>query len=188
MNSERALNRRRLRGVATAFCPPFPFPAKLWTVTLVFAALATAQQAPEQPAPEQPLPYSHKLHAGTLQLKCNRCHVNADPGDAMGFPPVATCMTCHTSIAANKPSIQKLAAAAKIGQEIAWVRVYHTPPWVWFSHRPHLAAGSKCEDCHGPVAEREKMTREGDISMNGCMSCHRSKKVSTDCSFCHERP
>ncbi len=183
MNSERELNRRRLRGVASSSCPPFHFPANLWGVTLVFTAVAMAQ-----PAPEQPLPYSHKLHAGTLQLKCNRCHVNADPGDAMGFPPVATCMTCHTSIAANKPSIQKLATAAKSGQDIPWVRVYRTPPWVWFSHRPHLAAGNKCEDCHGPVAEREKMVREGDISMNGCMTCHRSKKVSTDCSFCHERP
>src|SRR6267154_1534581 len=116
-----------------------------WAVTLVFAALVWAQ-------PEQPLPYSHKLHAGSLQLKCKVCHANADPGDAMGFPAVATCMTCHSSIAAKKPSIQKLAAAAKSGQEIAWVRVYHTPPWVWFSHRPHLTAGSKCEACHGPVA------------------------------------
>ena len=169
--------------VGRALCLPFYLPAKRWAITLVFAALASAQ-----PAPEQPLPYSHKLHAGSLQLKCKVCHVNADPGDAMGFPSVATCMTCHSAIAAKKPAIQKLAAVAKSGQEIAWVRVYQTPPFVWFSHRSHLAAGSKCENCHGPVAEREKMNREGDMSMVGCMTCHQSKKVSTDCSFCHERP
>src|SRR5438552_14097356 len=110
---------RRLQGVDRALCPPFHLPAKPWTVTLALAALASAL-----PAPEQPIPYSHKLHAGSLQLKCKGCHVNADPGDAMGFPSVATCMACHSSIAANKPSIQKLAAAAKSGQEIAWVRVY----------------------------------------------------------------
>ncbi len=150
---------------------------------LVFAPHALAQTAPEQP-----IPYSHKLHAGTLQLKCNQCHVNADPGDAMGFPAVKTCMACHASIAASKPSIQKLAAAAKSGQELDWVRVYHTPAFVWFSHRTHLAAGSKCENCHGPVAERQQLHREGDISMVGCMNCHRAKKVSNDCSFCHERP
>jgi hypothetical protein len=169
------MNRRRLQGLNRALGP--------WAITVAFAALASAQ-----PAPEQPLPYSHKLHAGSLQLKCKGCHVNADPGDVMGFPSVATCMACHSSIAAKKPSIQKLAAAAKSGQEIAWVRVYQTPPFVWFSHRSHLEAGSKCENCHGPVAEREKMNREGDISMGGCMTCHRSKKVSTDCTFCHERP
>jgi hypothetical protein len=176
MNSERMLNRTKLPGVSRML-------TKAWIITLLFAALATGQTAPEQP-----IPYSHKLHAGTLQLKCNRCHVNADPGDAMGFPPVATCMTCHTSIATNKPSIQKLAAASKNGEQIAWERVYHTPPWVWFSHRSHLAADVKCESCHGPVAEREKMVREGDISMKACMACHQSKNVSTDCSFCHERP
>jgi hypothetical protein len=168
MSDERTLDSRRPRA---------------WAVILVFAALASAQTSPEQPSP-----YSHKIHAGTLHLPCKGCHANADPGDAMGFPPVATCMACHSSIAANKPDIQKLAAAAKSGQEIAWVRVYRTPPFVWFSHRPHLLAGAKCENCHGPVAEREKMIREGDISMNGCMACHRSKEVSTDCSFCHERP
>jgi hypothetical protein len=177
------LNRRRLQGVDRALCLPFHLPGKRWAITFVFAALASAQ-----PAPEQPLPYSHKLHAGSLQLKCKGCHVNADPGDAMGFPSVATCMSCHSSIAAKKPSIEKLAAAAKSGQEIPWVRVYQTPPFVWFSHRSHLQAGSTCENCHGPVAEREKMNREGDISMGGCITCHRSKKVSTNCNFCHERP
>jgi hypothetical protein len=182
MNSERTLNRRRLQGVDRALCLSFHLAAKRWAITFVFAALAWAQ-----PAPEQPIPYSHKLHAGSLKLQCTGCHVNADPGDAMGFPPVATCMACHSAIAADKPSIQKL-AAAKSGQEIDWVRVYRTPPFVWFSHRSHLKAGNTCENCHGPVAEREKITREGDISMNGCMTCHRSRKVSTDCSFCHERP
>jgi len=158
-------------------------PKALWAVIPIFVALALAQ-----PAPEQPLPYSHKLHAGTLQLKCNMCHVNADPGDAMGLPPIATCMTCHASVATKKPAIEKLAAAAKSGQPIEWVRVYHTPPFVWFSHRTHIAAGSKCESCHGPVAERERISLEGDIRMNACMNCHRAKNVSIDCAFCHEKP
>jgi len=176
MNRERTLNRRIGHRVDRAFRLGLAF-------TLAFTAAAWAQSAPEQP-----LPYSHKLHAGSLQLKCKGCHLNADPGDAMGFPSVATCMACHTSIATQKPAIQKLTAAAKSGQEIAWVRVYRTPPYVWFSHRSHLAAGSKCETCHGPVAERERMIREGDISMGACVACHQSKKVSVDCSFCHERP
>src|SRR5258706_15733169 len=79
MNGRQTLNRRRLPGVDRALRLPFHLPAKRCAVTLMFAALASAQ-----PAPEQPLPYSHKLHAGSLQMKCKGCHVNADPGDAMG--------------------------------------------------------------------------------------------------------
>ncbi len=31
------------------------------------------------------------------------------------------------------------------------------------------------------------MFRETDISMGGCMNCHREKKASVDCAFCHDQ-
>jgi len=84
------------------------------------------------------------------------------------------------------PAIQKLAEAAKSGKEIKWARVYEIPSFVSFSHKSHLDGGNKCEECHGQVAQREKLDREGDISMGACMTCHQAKKVSFDCGFCHE--
>ena len=105
----------------------------------------------------------------------------------MGFASAASCMQCHSDISADKPAIQKLASFAKDKREIKWVRVYEIPSYVRFSHRAHLKAGSTCADCHGQVKEREKMYREGDISMASCMSCHQMKGASIDCNYCHEK-
>jgi hypothetical protein len=95
-------------------------------------------------------------------------------------------MQCHSTVKTESPAIQKLAASAKEDRPIEWVRVYHLPSFVDFSHRAHLAAGNTCEDCHGKVAERDRLYRETDISMAGCLNCHRAKKAGVDCSFCHE--
>ncbi|MBV8819987.1 MAG: cytochrome c3 family protein, partial [Acidobacteriaceae bacterium] len=51
----------------------------------------------------------------------------------------------------------------------------------------HLQSGNTCQECHGPVATRDQLAKEGDISMGGCMNCHRLKKASIDCTFCHEQ-
>lgn len=146
---------------------------------LVFVWAAMAQ-------PQQPIPFSHKVHAGTLKLKCKMCHPNPDPGEVMKVAAPSVCMQCHSSIKTDSPAIQKLAAFAKNGKEIKWVRVYEIPSYVSFSHRTHLEAGNTCQECHGPVETRDVLAKEGDISMTGCMNCHRAKKASNDCTFCHE--
>ncbi len=144
------------------------------------AALAAAP-AP----PQQPLPYSHKQHIA-LGLKCKECHANADPGEVMGFPAASKCMACHVSIAKDRPTIRKLKEFAEAKQEIPWVRVYQIPSYVDFSHRTHLEAGAACETCHGSVAERDALWREGTLSMGACMDCHRKNRASIDCTYCHE--
>ena len=140
-----------------------------------------------QTPPEQPLPFSHKAHAGTLKLKCKMCHPNPDPGEAMRIVAASVCMQCHSAIKTDRPAIQKLAAFAKNDRAVPWVRVYEIPSYVNFSHRTHLEAGNACEECHGGVTVRDQLSREGDISMGGCMKCHQAKKVSVDCTFCHEQ-
>jgi hypothetical protein len=134
---------------------------------------------------EQPIPYSHKQHLA-LGLKCAECHTNPDPGESMGIPAASKCMACHVTIAKDKPTISKLAEAAKTRKEIPWVRVYQIPSYVAFSHKVHLDAGAQCSKCHGEVAQREVLFKEGNISMGACMNCHRENKASNDCSYCHE--
>ena len=158
---------------------------RAWLFALLAAPLTLAQTG-RQP-PEQPVPFSHKWHAGGLKLECRMCHANPDPGETMGIAAPAVCMQCHSTVKTESPHIQKIAAAAKAGRELPWVRVYEIPSWVDFSHRSHVKAGNRCEECHGKVAEREALDREGDISMGGCMNCHAAKKVSVDCTFCHEQ-
>src|SRR5205823_8842012 len=99
-------------------------------------------------APEQPVPFSHKVHAGTLKMKCKMCHPNPDPGESMTIAAPVTCMQCHSAIKADSPAIQKVAAFAKNERDLKWARVYQIPSYVVFSHRAHLDAGNKCEECH----------------------------------------
>ena len=134
---------------------------------------------------QQPIPYSHKTHLA-LGLECKSCHQNADPGEFMGFPAESFCMSCHQAIKTDSPHIQKLAAAAKAGESIPWERIYGLAPYVYFSHRVHTTAGVTCETCHGPVRERDVMSKEVEHNMKTCMACHEAKQAPLGCGTCHE--
>lgn len=134
---------------------------------------------------QQPIPFSHKKHLA-MGLQCKSCHTNPDPGEMMAYPAESFCMTCHQAVKADSPHIQKLAAAAKEKQPIPWVRVYRIPDFVYFSHRVHTEAGSTCETCHGPVREREVITKEVTHDMRSCMACHAASKAPNNCDTCHE--
>ena len=134
---------------------------------------------------QQPVPFNHKEHLAR-GLKCNSCHKNPDPGELMAYPPESFCMTCHQAVKTDSPHIQKLAAAAKEKKPIPWVRIYSLPDYVYFSHRVHTKAGTTCETCHGPVRERDVITKEVVHNMRTCMACHAATKAPNDCDTCHE--
>jgi hypothetical protein len=151
------------------------------------AAAATAQSGTPAAVsgPEQPIAFSHKIHAGTLQMPCEFCHAESRSGQALLIPQAAKCMTCHQTVATTSPEVQKLAAYAKADGAIPWIRVYELPSFVTFSHKVHLEHGNTCQECHGQVAQRDRLFRETDISMAGCINCHTAKKASVDCNTCH---
>lgn len=155
-------------------------------VLWLLAATLAFQQDSSRTAPTQPLPYSHKTHLA-LGLKCADCHTNPEPGDRMEFPATSKCMACHTTIAKDKPAIQKLAEFAKSKQPIPWARVYTVSAAVYWNHRSHLEANVKCETCHGPVAQMDVMANVTNVTtMAGCVECHQQMKAGTGCAFCHE--
>jgi len=120
---------------------------------------ASTAPGAQPPAPVQPLPYSHKQHVA-LGLPCRLCHVNPDAGKLMTYPAVAICMSCHATVAADRPSIQKLASFAADNKPVPWVRVYQVPDYVYWAHGTQLAADVTCVECHGPVAERDMIEQE----------------------------
>jgi hypothetical protein len=150
------------------------------------------QEVPDNPAdhapPDQPLPYSHKTHLA-LGLPCATCHTNPAPGNLMTFPATSVCMSCHISVATNKPAIQKLAEFSKSKQPIPWVRVYKVLPGVTWTHRKHLEAGMKCQMCHGQVAQMDRMSEATSVTTMGvCLNCHQEHGAPTVCSTCHSWP
>jgi hypothetical protein len=153
-------------------------------------AVAAKSMVPDNPsphpAPDQPIPYSHKQHLA-LGLECKECHTNSEPGKLMTIPTADVCMQCHATIAKEKPAIQKLTEYSASKQPIPWVRVYQVLPGIEWSHRPHLAAGVKCQTCHGEVAQMEKISEVTSVTtMYACLHCHELNHAKASCDTCHK--
>ena len=142
--------------------------------------------------PPQPIQFPHNRHLG-LGIQCLYCHPGALRGQSPGLPTVTKCNGCHQQISKTSSELLKLAGFVKDNQSISWVPVAILPDFVYYSHRPHIAAGLNCENCHGEirqmtVAEPQKM------NMGWCLGCHRTRFKSdpvmltklTDCVTCHK--
>ncbi len=178
--------------------------------------------------PVQPVAYSHRLHAGELQIDCQYCHSGAQRSRYAGIPSADVCMNCHRFIKAPRsqvraeelaaeaqgrdpekvvsPELAKLYQALALDesllpvaggepQPIQWERIHQLPDFVYFDHRPHLAADVRCQKCHGPIETMERVRQMESLSMGWCIDCHRdpfgkgknaaTPVASTDCVSCH---
>lgn len=50
--------------------------------------------------PVQPIAFSHRLHAGELQMACLYCHADAEKGRHAGIAAASVCMNCHRFVTA----------------------------------------------------------------------------------------
>jgi hypothetical protein len=50
--------------------------------------------------PVQPIAFSHRLHAGEMQISCLYCHSGAEVSRHAGIPAASTCMNCHRFVSA----------------------------------------------------------------------------------------
>ncbi len=125
--------------------------------------------------PSQPVKYSHKLHAGQLEIDCKYCHNSAEKSKHAGLPTTNVCMNCHSSIYEGKENgtveIAKIHAAAGFnveerdynydengdvieGTPIVWNKAHNMPDHVFFSHAQHVNKNTgniDCRQCHGDV-------------------------------------
>ncbi len=167
--------------------------------------------------PAQPILFSHRQHAGELGINCEYCHSGAQRSRHAGIPAASACMNCHKFISAKRadvraeeelakkehrkprpvtsPEINKLYTALKLQQPLRWNRIHQVPDFVYFDHRPHVAAGLQCQKCHGPVETMERVRQIEPMNMGWCVNCHRGRdgtivkghpaKANSDCSACH---
>ncbi len=181
-------------------------------VILVALALSSWSHRPAAATPSvQPINFPHNVHVGTYKIDCQYCHADARRSEYAGIPSVTRCMGCHKIVAADRPEIRKLADYAAKSEAIPWRRVYKLPEFVYFSHKPHIRAQVKCQQCHGEV---EKMTTVAapstgpqlgndlmhlagvhggapPLAMGWCIDCHQESNATkqthapTDCYICH---
>jgi|NOAtaT_7_FD_contig_51_3782300_length_911_multi_6_in_0_out_0_1 hypothetical protein len=130
---------------------------------------------------EQPIAYSHKLHAGKLQIECEYCHFNARRGVHAGVPTSETCMNCHKMVPTEGRSPEAVEALTKLkdyhekGEPIPWVKVHDVPDFVYFSHKRHVLGGVQCQECHGEVQRDMTVAyRVSELTMGWCLNCHKS--------------
>ena len=122
-----------------------------------------------------------------LSLGCIDCHSGADIRAEAGIPSVTKCMLCHAKLAREKPGVKKVIEYANRKQEIPWQRVYGFPEYahVRFRHAAHYQAGISCAKCHGDLSKATTATRDVDLTMGKCVTCHRQRNASQDCATCH---
>jgi hypothetical protein len=146
--------------------------------------------------PVQPIAYSHKLHAGTMQIPCLYCHSDALKSRHATIPTVAKCMNCHSVTKTDSPPIKMIATTYASGKPLKWQRIHALPDYVFFDHRPHVHAGILCQTCHGEIQQMEVVRQHMSMRMGNCLGCHRDpqyalpadsgiKRASEDCGVCH---
>jgi hypothetical protein len=167
------------------------------------ATLAMAWRAPgnnQGYAPVQPISFSHKLHAGDMQIQCVYCHLGVETSRYAGIPSLSTCMNCHrkvtTSFAAGQQAnptesaeLRKLydslaldkalaPIAGRAPKPIAWQKVHQLPDFVYFDHRAHITAAVTCQKCHGPIETMDRVRQFETLSMGWCVNCHRDVNLT----------
>jgi len=151
--------------------------------------------------PRQPIPFSHKHHAGYLEMDCQYCHSGTDVSRAAGVPSVEVCMGCHAQFPAEYDQMEGIKILKQHWEQkkpIEWNQVYRLPEHVKFRHNRHIQFGLECQKCHGPVETMDRVRVQPDttwkyfvpaktLEMGWCIQCHRKQEhqATTDCMKCH---
>jgi cytochrome c2 len=135
-------------------------------------------------APKQPIAFSHKIHAGDLEIDCKYCHVGVTKGKSATIPSVNICMNCHNQIKEGQQTgtsqIKLITDAYANNEPIKWVRIHNLPDLAYFNHSQHVVVGGiECQTCHGPIQEMEVVKQHSLLTMGWCIDCHRKTDVDT---------
>ena len=123
--------------------------------------------------PVQPVPYSHRLHAGEMQIDCRYCHASVELSPVANVPPTQACMNCHRTVARSSEALQAIRDSAASGRPMRWIRVHKLPEYAYFDHHAHVRAGIGCVSCHGHVEQMDVVRQVEPLSMGWCLDCHR---------------
>jgi hypothetical protein len=182
--------RRKLLRRAAVVCLPL--------LTLAFIAFAVYPRVKAETAADDEdvmLLFNHRAHlAGGVQ--CLFCHPGATNGRVAGIPSARKCIGCHENIDVRSEEgqeiVAELLAAWEEGRPLVWEKMLDIPDFTYFNHRPHMAAGKNCEQCHGDVSQMAVAVPVYRINMGFCLKqCHRhqdpeQREWLMSCATCHQ--
>ncbi|MCD9017447.1 c-type cytochrome [Parachryseolinea silvisoli] len=135
-------------------------------------------------APKQPIAFSHKIHAGQLEIDCKYCHVGVTKGKSATIPSVNICMNCHNQVKSGATTgegeIAKIVKAWETKKPIEWIRIHNLPDLAYFNHSQHVSVGGvECQTCHGPIETMDVVRQHSLLTMGWCIDCHRKTDVNS---------
>jgi NAD-dependent SIR2 family protein deacetylase len=111
---------------------------------------------------------------GGLGMDCRYCHATVEKSSTADIPSTETCMSCHSQVATDRPTLQLVRDSYQNGQPISWNRANNVPDFVYFNHEAHVAKGVGCETCHGRVDTMNVVYKAETLHMEWCLQCHRN--------------
>lgn len=143
---------------------------------LALFSLAVYGISTTQTAPDQPIQFRHDIHVN-LGVQCLYCHPGALRGASSGLPTQNKCWGCHQQIEKTYTSerLAVLVDYVRNDRPIQWIPVAQVPDFVHFNHRPHIAAGLNCENCHGNMENVEIPENPQVLNMGWCLTCHKNR-------------
>lgn len=144
---------------------------------------------------EDSIRFNHQKHLAA-EVPCVFCHPGVLDGPVAGIPSLAKCVGCHQNIQVEtekgQADIERLLTLWDEGKPLRWPKVYDLPDFVYFAHRPHIAAGKSCENCHGDMSQMTIARQAFRINMGFCLqNCHRhqdaiKRERLMACATCHK--
>ena len=167
--------------------------SRLWiigTVVVLLIGASVVVVARSQAPPEQPIPFPHNTHIA-LGVQCLYCHPGASRGRVAGLPTVGKCQGCHSNLTKQSDLLDEVSDFWANNETVAWAPVAIQPDFVYFTHRPHIAAGLNCENCHGDLSQMTVAEPFGNHNMGWCLNCHQDQGAEkwvklSDCATCHQ--
>jgi Cytochrome c7 and related cytochrome c len=151
---------------------------------LALFSLAAYGISESQKTPDQPIQFPHVRHVAA-GVPCLYCHPGALRGPSPGLPTINKCWGCHQQLDITKTSPLLAPMRARIDYSVGpsgqpkegfvWIPVAQVPDFVHFTHRPHIAAGLNCENCHGDVSKMTIYQNPQVMNMGWCLACHRAR-------------
>jgi hypothetical protein len=158
-------------------------------IDLVFGACALGPRLLSYPLPgsqkgyepAQPIAFSHRLHAGELQIACLYCHPGAEKVRHAGIPPAGTCMNCHRSVTAPLGAVRAEEDLAK--QEKRKPRPVVSPELKKLYDA--LGLDDKLKKARGKAPEPIAWVRVHNLPAHAYFDHRAHLAAGLDCQRCH---
>lgn len=132
-------------------------------------------------APEQPIAYSHRLHAGELQIDCLFCHSAADDSQHAGIPSSDVCMKCHKFVTASFGALQQeRQRAAEAGEDPKLIVSDELRPLY-----DSLALDEELKPIEGAAPESIEWVRVHNLPDFACFDHRAHVAAGVTCQRCH---